>query len=73
MAKSKTLHAYNGQTRGDGFDAHMRPVNRRDNAPGGATHRVQFVSVMDGRDIIVWRESEEEARHATLYGSAVSA
>ncbi len=66
----RTLNAYNGRTRGDGYDAHMRPVRRTDNAPGGAKYRVEYSSLVDRHERVLWCDSEEEARHATLYGAA---
>ena len=70
--KKKTLSAFNGQTRGDGYDAYMRPVTRRDNAPGGCTHRVKFVEVYGSDVRIGWYDSESEARNAALYGAAAA-
>jgi hypothetical protein len=65
------LSAVNGGTRGDGYDAYMRPVTRRDNAPGGATHLVTYVAVVDGHERLRYCYSEAEARAATLYGYAL--
>jgi hypothetical protein len=69
----QTLAAYNGTERGDGYDAYMRPVTRRDNVAGGITHRVQYIEVNGGDERILWCESEADARHATLYGPALCA
>lgn len=70
MKQKKTLAAYNGQTRGDGYDAYMRPVRKGDNAPGGCTHRVKYVAVSGGDERVGWFDSESEARNAALYGPA---
>lgn len=41
----RTYRAVNGRERGDGYDAYVRPVTRRDRVPGGIRYVVVYRAV----------------------------